>query len=115
MRHLFISSAALAVLYAVAAWAYVLPPLKPAPVFYENVDITGQIYTCISGPKPSIFIRFQNEGRTAFVRADSHTVRLTYETSNFMDDIYRRGSWLLTLDSEANLTGPNGLRFGSCY
>jgi hypothetical protein len=115
MRRVLIYSAAAIVVYAAAAWILVLPPFRPSPVFYENVPLGGQSYTCNGGAGPSIFIRFEGEGKVAVVRAGSYNLRLTYKTSDFMNDVYESGPWRLTLDPEANLTGPRSLVFGNCH
>ena len=115
MNRLLISIGGLIALYVAAAWAFTFPPFKPAPVFYENVAREGQSFTCNGGEGPSIFIRFQQDGRIAIVRAGGRVVRLSYKTSDSMFDIYESSPWQLTLDPEANLTGPAGLRFGNCF
>ena len=102
-------------LYTVSAWAFVLPPFKPAPAFFENVPAEGQSYTCNGGAGPSIFIRFETDGEVAVVRAGAHKLRLSYQTSNLFEDVYHGGPWRLTLDPEANLTGPSGSGFSNCY
>jgi hypothetical protein len=83
-------------------------------VFYENVAREGQSYTCNGRDGSSIFIRFQNDDRIAVVRAAGRVVRLAYKTSDSTFDVYESGPWRLTLDPEASLTGPEGLRFGNC-
>jgi hypothetical protein len=115
MRRAIIFLAAFVALYGAAAWMFVLPPLKASPAFYENVAARGQSYTCNGGAGPSIFIRFEDGGKAAVVRAGGYNLRLPYKTSDFMDDIYESGPWRLTLDPEANLTGPGSIRFGDCY
>jgi len=115
MRRLLISIGGMIALYGAVAWAFALPPFKPAPVFYENVPPEGETYTCNSGEGPSIFIRFEQRGQIAEVRAGARTMRLAYKTSDFISDIYQSGLWRLSLDAEANLTGPNGLHLRGCY
>jgi hypothetical protein len=115
MRRAIIYLAVLTTFYGAAAWMFVLPPFKASPTFYENVPTGGQSYTCNGGAGPNMFIRFEEEGEVAIVSAGSYNLRLPYQASDFMDDIYESGSWRLTLDPEANLTGPRSIRFGSCY
>lgn len=115
MNRAVVSIAGLAALYGALAWAFALPPFKPAPAFFENVAAEGQNFTCNAGAGPSLFIRFEEDGEVAVVRAGAHELRLPYQTSNLFDDVYQGGPWLLTLDPEANLTGPSGIRFRNCY
>ena len=115
MNRALISVAGLVALYGASAWAFTLLPFKPTPTFYESVAAEGQSYTCNGGAGPSIFIRFEEGGRVARIRAGAQDLRLPYHTSDFTDDVYQSGPWRLTLDPEANLTGPNGIRFGNCY
>lgn len=114
MYRQLISGGGLIALYSAAAWTLALPPFSPAPVFYASVAREGQIYACNGGTGPSILVRFEQNGRIAIVRAGGKHVRLTYKTSDSMFDIYESGPWQLTLDPEANLTGPAGVRFGNC-
>ncbi|OWK28558.1 hypothetical protein [Sphingomonas mucosissima] len=102
-------------LYGVAAWMFELPPFKGSPTFYENVATSGQSYTCKGGQQPSMFIRFEEEGEVAVVSAAGRNLRLPYKGGDFMADTYESGPWRLTLDPEANLTGPRSVRFGACY
>lgn len=114
MKRIAISLAAFAALYAVAAWAFVLPPFEPEPAYYENVPSFGQTYTCNGGVGPSIFVRFSDNGRIATVRERKRQVRLTYTGNSGLDEVYEAGPWRLTLDPEAGFTGPS-TRYQNCY
>jgi hypothetical protein len=115
MRRAVTFTVTIFVLYAGAAWAFAFPPFSPQPAFYANVEPAGRLYTCNGGMGPNLFIRFEANGRVAIVRAEKRILRLTFEGSSGLDEVYRNGLWRLTLDPEANLIGPNGVSFLNCY
>jgi hypothetical protein len=96
-------------LLAIAAYALNLPPFS-SPTFFEP---GRHVYMCTGGEGPSLPIGFSTDGRVATVEAAGRKVAMRF-TSGFSNDVYRNGEWVLTLDPEANLTGPEGVSFSNC-
>ena len=100
--------------YGVVASLFGLAPFRGSPTFYRSVATEGRTYSCAGADGSAIFVRFENDGRLASVRAGRYDLRLPYKASDFATDIYKLGAWRLALDPEANRTGPSSIRFASC-
>lgn len=107
---------ALVLLLACAAFVLGIPPFSPSPLYYENVEGSTKVYGCdgASDGAAEFTVTFSTDGRVATVEVQNQRVTLPFVRTDSFIEIYERGPWQLTLDPEAGLSGPNGLRLTSC-
>lgn len=108
--------AELAGIAALIAFMLGLPPFSPSPTYYENVEGGAQVYGCNGGIAggPELPTSFSADGKVATVTVQGRQMPLRFTGTELFFDVYRNGPYKLTLDPEANLIGPNGLRLTNC-
>jgi hypothetical protein len=95
--------------FAAAAYVLDLPPLA-SPTFYEA---GRRAYWCEGGTRFLLPITFTEDGLTAVVEIGSSKVPLHFSRTA-VGDTYKGDGWVLTLDPDANLSGPGGVRRSNC-
>ena len=113
MRFVLIGLVA-AALYLGIAWLFGLPPLTAGPSYYTAAPPSGRIYLCGAPEGQVLTIRFADDGRTANVQVGPKRLRLTFAGTTGWTERFKADGWTLTLDPEANLSGPGGIRFSNC-
>lgn len=103
-------------LLVIMAFMFSLPPFSPSPLYYKNVEGGTKVYGCDSASNGAaeFTVSFSADGHIAKVQVLKQRVTLPFSRDDSFIEEYENGSWQLTLDPEAGLSGPNGLRLTSC-
>jgi len=108
--------ATLAVAWLAIAYLFSFPPFQSTPAFWRNVEGGKQVYRCNGGMPgaPEFHVEFSDNGNIATLTVNGQEVPLRYVGDDLLDEVYSGGGWKLTLDPEANLYGPENVRYSNC-
>jgi hypothetical protein len=90
------------------AYAADLPPLA-SPTFYSE---GRNVYFC-EGDGGLLPLTFNKDGTMVVAEVGGSHVGMQFSRTSF-EDTYQAEGWMLTLDPDAMLLGPNGFRRTNC-